>query len=234
MGKFFDLDNPVMRGLSTVADLMILNFWTAICCIPIFTIGASFTALHYVLLKMVRNEEGYITKSFFKSFKENFKQATGIWAIMLAAAVVLIGDYYVFKQYPDALPKPLMVVILALGILLYLASTFVFPLLSHFSNSVSKTLKNAASFMVLHIPTAFLMGVLYILPIVGIAFITPYLYPLIFLFGLSVPAYASAWLYSRIFKQFDQPEEETAASDMEFDIAPENDSDKESTVNDEK
>ena len=69
MGKFFDLDSPIMRTLNRLADLMWLNILTLLCCLPIITAGASLTAMHYVLLKMVRNEESYISRAFFKSFK---------------------------------------------------------------------------------------------------------------------------------------------------------------------
>ncbi len=62
MGKVFALDSPFMTALNKLADLIWLNILTAICCIPVFTIGASLTALHYVVLKMAKNEEGYITK----------------------------------------------------------------------------------------------------------------------------------------------------------------------------
>ena len=72
MGKLFDLDSPIMNFLGKLADLIILNILAFICCIPIVTAGASMTALYYVCLKMVRNNEGYIMKSFFKSFKQNF------------------------------------------------------------------------------------------------------------------------------------------------------------------
>ena len=82
MGKIFDMDSPVMRFLSRMADLMIMNLVVTICCIPIVTIGASITAMHYVMLKLVRGEDGYIVKDFFKSFKQNFKQSTIIWLIM--------------------------------------------------------------------------------------------------------------------------------------------------------
>ena len=69
MGKFFNLDSPIMRVLATLADMCLLNLMTLIGCIPIVTAGASITAMHYVLLKMVRNKEGYIWKDFWKSFK---------------------------------------------------------------------------------------------------------------------------------------------------------------------
>jgi len=59
---------------------MVLNLLWCICSIPIFTIGASTTAVYYVTLKLVRDEEDGTFRSFFKSFKENFKQATAISA----------------------------------------------------------------------------------------------------------------------------------------------------------
>ena len=90
MGKLFDLDSPLMRVLSKMADLMILNLLMIVLCLPIVTAGAAFTAMHYVLLKMVRDEDSYLLKSFFKSFKLNFRQATIIWAIMLGIAVLFI------------------------------------------------------------------------------------------------------------------------------------------------
>ena len=52
--KLFNLDSPVMVFLSKVANLMILNVLTIICCIPIFTAGAAITALYYVTIKMAK------------------------------------------------------------------------------------------------------------------------------------------------------------------------------------
>lgn len=95
--KFFNLDSPVMQALGKMADLMWLNILTLICCIPVVTAGASLTAMHYMALKIVRNEECYITKGFFKSFKENFKQATLIWLLMVIVIAVLTGDFIIMK-----------------------------------------------------------------------------------------------------------------------------------------
>ena len=43
--KLFNLDSPVMVFLTKVANLMILNLLTIICCIPIITVGPAVTAL---------------------------------------------------------------------------------------------------------------------------------------------------------------------------------------------
>ena len=108
MGKIFDMDSPVMRFLNRVADLLMLNILMIFCCIPVITIGASFTAMHYVILKMVRGEEGYLFRGFFKSFVRNFKQATLIWLIMLLAMAVVIGDSLILKYSMVEFPKILV------------------------------------------------------------------------------------------------------------------------------
>ena len=92
MKKLFDIDNPVIAFLSRLADLIGLNFLFLICCLPVFTIGAAWTALYYVTVKMVRKEESYIWKDFFKSFRENFKQATLIWLINMLVLAIFAAD----------------------------------------------------------------------------------------------------------------------------------------------
>ena len=83
MNRFFNMDNKFFVFMGRVADLLLLNFLCILCCIPVVTAGASITALYYVTLKMARDEESYIARSFFRSFKQNFKQSTIINIIML-------------------------------------------------------------------------------------------------------------------------------------------------------
>ncbi len=93
--KFFSVDSPLMQALNRMADLLWLNVLTVLCCIPIVTVGASLTAMHYMLLKIVRDEETYVTRGFFKSFKNNFRQATVIWLIQLGITYVLVDGFYI-------------------------------------------------------------------------------------------------------------------------------------------
>ena len=92
--KLFNPESRFMEALSTISDLMILNLVTLVCCLPVITIGAALTGMHYVLLKMVRREEGYIVRSYFKSFKENFLQATIIWILFLLFLGIFFLDIY--------------------------------------------------------------------------------------------------------------------------------------------
>ena len=69
--KFLDIDSPFMQVMGKVADLMILNLLTIVCCIPIITAGAAFTAMHYQVLKIVRNEAvSYTTLQLPKKKRE--------------------------------------------------------------------------------------------------------------------------------------------------------------------
>ena len=209
MGRIFDLDSPVMNFLNKMADLIGLNLLAAICCIPIFTIGASMTALHYVALKIVRNEEGYIVKGFFKSFKENFKQATIIWLILLAVMFILLGDLIIFIYSGINFPSWLKIVLLVAAILIVFATMHVFPLLSRFENSVKNTYKNSLLMGILAFPKTILMMVCWVIP-VAIAIFLPQLMPVVFCFGISGPAVLCAMLYNGTFKRFEPQEEEEA------------------------
>ena len=98
MNRIFDMDNPLWRFLGKLADLMILNILFLLCSIPIFTIGASLTGVYYVCLKIKEQEEGYIVRNFFKSFKQNFVQSTIIWLIMLALGLLLGTEFYMYRD----------------------------------------------------------------------------------------------------------------------------------------
>lgn len=216
MGKIFDMDSPVMRFLSRMADLMILNVVMTVCCLPIITIGASVTAMHYVMLKLVRKEEGYIVKDFFKSFKQNFKQATIIWLIMLVFIFVFVGDYLIINYSGIEFPQNMAYVLTGVAMLLFVVSTYIFPVLSHFDNTIKNTIKNGCIMSIMAAPKALLMALFTVAPVLLI-FVVPALLPLVLLFGISFPAYLSAMLYSGTFRKF-EPEVEPPAPEEEFHV----------------
>lgn len=214
--RFFDLDSPLMQFLGKMADLLWLNVLTVICCIPVITAGASLTAMHYMALKIVRNEECYITRGFFKSFKENFRQATVIWLILLVAFAVLAGDFYIMRNVDTGFPKALQLIITAVGVLVMFTATFVFPVLAKFDNTIMRTLKNAFIMSILQFPKTILMMILGLAAPVVIFIFVPAAVPLVFAFGLSLPAFVSALLYNKFFKKLeDQMMAENAPEDSE-------------------
>ena len=201
--NIFEEGSPFQRFLNKVADLLILNLITLVMCVPIITIGAALTAMHYVLLKMVRGEEGYIVKSFFRSFKREFRQATVLWILYMALAALMASNLIMILQgggvYPLWLPSSILVV----AVLELMFMIYTFAMLSRFDNSIYQTLINAVTLTFSELPRSLEMAVITLVPLIAF-FRASILLPLLVLFGLSVPGYACAIVYDPIFKKIEK------------------------------
>ena len=82
-GSLFD------RIFGFLGQLIALNLLWIVCSLPIITAGASTTALFYCTLKLHKDGDIRVIYDFFRSFKQNFKQSTLIWILMLAAGVLI-------------------------------------------------------------------------------------------------------------------------------------------------
>ncbi len=196
--KFLNIDSPFMQVMNKVADLMILNLLTVVCMIPLITAGAALTAMHYQVLKIVRDEECYVVKGYFKAFRENFVQSTAIWLILLVIGLILGGDFYIMYVTETEYHMIFKAVLGAVAIFALFTLIYVFPVQAKFANPVLRTLKNALAMSILQAPKSILMLVLYLIPMVLMVF-APSIFPLIMLFGITVPAFLSAKLYNKFF-----------------------------------
>lgn len=128
MAKLFSYDNPVWRFMGRVADVFFLTALWAVCSLPVITAGASTSALYYVSLKMVRNREGYLGKSFFKAFRDNFAQSTVMWLLMLAVGAFLGTDLYFFYHLESKAAVFVFWLFLVFAVLYLFVAVLVFPL----------------------------------------------------------------------------------------------------------
>ncbi len=216
MKKFFDPDNPVMRALAALGDLLWLNILTMVCSIPVFTIGASLSAMHYVLLKSARGEEGYVTKSFFHAFRDNFRQATILWLIWLAVFAVIGTDLWLLRNNPDLFPKFFHYIVYAAFVFLFMIFLWVFPLQMHFDNTIRMTLKNAALLAVANVPRTLLMTSVWVIPAAILFYVVP-AYPVVLMFGLTGPGFVNAKMVSPVFARFEPKQEETQDRSLQDD-----------------
>lgn len=215
MRDFFNMDNPFFRALGKLADLMILNISFIIFSIPIFTIGASITGMYYVTLKMAENEEGYIFKGFWKSFKQNFKQATGIWLIVLGVGIVLLLDLQIIRNAQGTGFTIMRIMIIAITVIYMMVSLYVFPVLSRFYNTIRGTLKNSLLIAIANFPYTILMLVITIAPVI-ITFINGYTlwYGLLvwLLAGFSGITFANSFFMKKVLAKY-MPKDETEETD---------------------
>lgn len=197
--------------MSKVADLCILNIICVVCCIPVITAGASITAMYYVTLKMVRNEEAYIVRSFFKSFKQNFKQATIINLIMLLIGVVLYIDLNVSKAMQGGAGQIFQVIFMAFVLIYFILFLYVYPVLARFYNTIKNTIKNALFMAVRHLPYTVVMVLIAACPLLLLLVksyqIQSTLFVLFLLMGFALIAYCNSYFLAKIFDNY-MPKEE--------------------------
>lgn len=206
MSKLFRMDSPLMRFLTKIADLMVLNILFCITSIPLITIGASWTALYSVTLKMVRDEEGSVSRSYFRSFRQNFRQATLLWLGVLVALALLVLDIRVLNGMAGGTaPGLLRVGVEILALLGIMVLQYLFPSLARFEASLADTLKNACMMALAHLPKTALMTA----AVVGAVWITLInnttiavglmVWPLI---GFSLMAFGNSGILRKIFDNY--------------------------------
>lgn len=198
----FKLDSPFMNFLNKVADIMILNFMFLLFCIPVFTIGASFSAAYYMGYKMVKDEESYIAKGFCKAFKENFRQATIIWIIVLAVAGVIISDYRIILYSGIEFASGMKIAMVTVTLILAIGFVFVFGLQARYTNTVKNTIKNSFLMAFSHLPTAFLLIIIYAVP-VALFYLIPQILPALLLLAMGGVLYFKSFLLLRIFTKYE-------------------------------
>lgn len=204
--SIFNPSNKFSRILSRIFDLMALNIVFILMCIPVITIGANITAMYYVTLRMVRKEDSYTLRSYWKAFKENFKQATAIWLILVFAVFSFAADIFLCTHLFPASLAWICYVFYGLILFVILTALYVFPAQARFANPVKRTLINAMFFTFRHLPsTAAMLAIIIIPPLLVLQapdIVFFYYVPYCLLLGFSLAAYLNSILLHRIFQKY--------------------------------
>ena len=206
MSSIFAADSALSRLLSRVADLMILNVLFIVTSLPIVTIGASLTALNFVALRFPKDESESVPRDYFRSFRQNFRQATIVWGVILIVGAVLAAWYILATN----LTLGAVAQLILLGIWYVIAIAFigtvlyVFPYLSRFEGSTREVFRNARLMSWRHTLTT-----LVIVVISGLSILITVFYPqlvgyglLWFLIGFAGVAVVEGLMFARVFRKY--------------------------------
>lgn len=138
--RIFDMDNAVFRGIDKIGKIFLLNVLWVICSLPVFTMGASTSALLYSCMKLHGNE-GYWYRNFFSSFKENFKQATALFLLYFSVGALLAADFMLGGQTGNAFGLFLQACAGVLAVPYFLSLLYVFGVQAKFVNAVGATIR---------------------------------------------------------------------------------------------
>lgn len=198
--RVFDMDNPVWQAFYTVGKIIMLNFMWMICSIPIFTIGASTTALVYSCIKMHR-KEGYFFQNFFSSFKENFKQATALFFLFLIVGVIIGADMILGNQAGDNFGRFMRLAACIAAVPYFLTLLYVFGVQSRFVNTVKDTIRYAFFISLRNIKDTLQMALLVVLVVWANTTVALVNY-LTLMFGAGFMAYFMSAYYNRVFEKY--------------------------------
>lgn len=198
MDTFFDPNGKMMEILWKPIHIMFLNLLWVLFSLPIVTIGASTTALYSVLIKMRNGKEGKLFQDFWDAFRSNFRQATIIWLIILAAAFVFTTDIVYFLNMGGFFGTFFAMVFFGLDVMLLPMSLYVFPMQAVFDNKVGTTMKSA-----LYLSSRHLLWTVVLMALAILTAIAVILYwPLIGWFVFGLVAFINAWIFDKIFKRY--------------------------------
>lgn len=208
MSKLFD--NKIIDGISKIADVAVLSFFFLACSIPLFTMGASASALYYATNKCIYKGRGYTTE-FFHSFKDNFKQATISWLIYFVLFLILSGDIYISLHMISNggifAAAPFFFILLTAFV--YLWAVFHFAYLARFENDLKTSFKNSAIIMVANLGWS-----LIILAVTLCLLYLVYRFLFLLLFTPGILACATQPIIEKVFRKY-MSEEDIEKEDVE-------------------
>lgn len=205
MERLFGSDSVLFRVLEKSADFVILNLLWVICCIPIVTIGASTTALYYVMLKMARNEESHVAKMFFRAFRQNLKQGCILTIIFIAAGLLLYVDVTHIFSWQSDVKTLLLGIFVGIIVAALVIVSYAFPLLAQFENTIANTIKNAFMMGIANLPYTIVILVLNMIPVIVLV-VFPYIFyailPFWLLFGIAAISFLNSKMLKSIFEKY--------------------------------
>ncbi len=208
MHAFFDSDAWFPQLLNRFSSLVILNLLFLFTSIPIFTIGASLTALYDVVFRMDTEREGKTAAAYFYAFRENFRQSTPVWLLFLVVIAASCANAVIFSNMGSPLGSLLSLICVVILINVLMVIGYVFPLFSQFENSRSNTLKNALLLSIANLPRTLIITVINCFPW---ALIFMHLYTFVqlgvlwFTMYFAAAAYFNSRVLMRVFDPLRQP-----------------------------
>lgn len=215
MFGLFKYDGFVVQTCNKIVDTICLSLLWLVTSLPIVTMGAATTALYYAVNSGIRYDQGHIWKAYWKSFRNNFRQATCIWLLLLLVYGLLGASCYCTYRLciNNMLPKEMFYGLLVVIALVMTWGNLLFPYLAKFQNTTKMILKNCFGIGLLNLPKAILQTVFFVLVILGIS-----MFPMVILFAPGIYMVLSCYTLEPVFRKYmseeDRAKEEALLQDL--------------------
>ncbi len=219
MASFFAYDGPATKWINRFADLFVLNVLYVLTCVPLITIGAATSALYSVTLKMARDEEYKIIRSYLAAFKSHFGQSVVLTLIWGLSGGFILLILYLYNHLDLGIWEPgryIVYIALAVHTVLF---TYVFPVFARFDNTVKNTLKNSMKLAVTYPVNTVVVTVINGLPLILAVFFPQVFYFIFFLWLFllfALQAYLNSIPFRRVFGLYEPENTEGGADELSY------------------
>ena len=210
LDRIFDPENRFWTFANKMADLVVLEFLTFVCCLPLVTVGAAFSAFWRMTLALVKDEEPRIFSGYFRTFRERFLTGTAAWLAHLALTAFLLLDVSLALGMGTVAGAFLAGLFGALLLLLSLAGLWLYPLVGAKGLSWREAVTAASLLAVRHLFSG-LLG----LALLGAALAGSFCIPYGVLFLPALACWGTARIINRVLDRNETAEPPGDANDAE-------------------
>lgn len=202
----FQPGSRLIRFLTAVCDLMILNILLVLSCVTVVFSGDGVVSLYTVTLRMFRGTEDSPGKSFLRALRGNFIPSVPSTLLLLADVTMIAVLRRVLYAETLLLSPTVFVLLTIITIFLTALLSYLFPLTARFNNTFVRHLGNAARLAVANLPVTFLITGVNLLPVI-LPLLLPQLLGIVAAFwlvaGFSVGAWMNSFYLNRIFSRME-------------------------------
>lgn len=200
MNDFFDLDAPLFRFLTRVADMVILSLLWLIGSLPLFTLGISSTALYYAVNKSLIEDRGTVSEEFFRAYRRSFRQATLSFLALAVPESILLADCFMthYLKGQQAATGNLWIIFTVLSTCGLAWMIYNAAYAARFDDPVKKTVLQSGAMALLHFDKSLLLLVV----LAAFGLLTAFCPPLILLAPAGYALFARWVLEKKVFYQY--------------------------------
>lgn len=201
MKGLIDPNSKLFALLTKLVYLMELNLCVVLALLPVVTVGAAISSMHAVLLKIYRGEEKKVAADFFQAMKSNLKNGTVLWLLFLAFIGVLVAAWAALVRANPQGAVYVVFVLLLVAVLGILYLNWALILQSRYVYSIGQCLRNALLAWMKYPGSTFVYLVSIAVPV--LLCLSLKIWPIVLMFGITLPHIMSTFLYSRVFDEME-------------------------------
>ncbi len=214
MGKFYE--SKLYMLCVWLFEMMKINVLSVVCSLPVFTLGASVSAL-YASVRSFAKDGTSPSKVFFLTFRKQLKRASLFTVAAIAIVLLTAGDIYIAVT---SLSGPLASVFVWIPLIFCIVCvvTFgvLFPILPLFRAGYIQTVKIAFVFTMRYLLRSILCAIVNLMPVL-LVLVFPYFMlrfiPIWLLIGFSLLAYSNTKLLLPVYSEIEQLLDEVSAEE---------------------